>query len=72
MTPGGASVSIANVADLHRGKTRQSAPDVAEHCLGQVVAYSTQYVRSWPLRVQAQMVCSGASVAVFAGVGLQR
>ncbi|MFH1935636.1 MAG: hypothetical protein ABIN18_29215 [Pseudomonadota bacterium] len=30
-----------NVADLHRGKTRQSAPDVAEHSLGQVVAYLT-------------------------------
>ena len=30
-----------NVADLHRGKTRQSAPGVAEHSLGQVVAYLT-------------------------------
>jgi len=30
-----------NVADLHRGKTSQSAPDVAEHSLGQVVAYLT-------------------------------
>ena len=30
-----------NVADLHRGKTRQSAPDVAEHSLGQIVAYLT-------------------------------
>ena len=28
-----------NVADLHRGKTRQSAPDVAAHSLGQVEAY---------------------------------
>jgi len=30
-----------NVADLHRGKTLQSAPYVAEHSLGQVVAYLT-------------------------------
>ena len=29
------------VADLQRGKTRQSAPDVAEHSLGQIVAYLT-------------------------------
>ena len=30
-----------NVADLHRGKTCQSASDVAEQSLGQVVAYLT-------------------------------
>ena len=30
-----------NIADLHRGKTHQSAPDVAEHSLGQIVVYLT-------------------------------
>jgi len=30
-----------NVADLYRGKTRQSASDVAAHSLGQVEAYFT-------------------------------
>jgi len=30
-----------NVADLHRGKTRQSAPDVAARRLGQDEAYLT-------------------------------
>ena len=30
-----------NVADLYRGKTRQSAPDVAAHSLCQVEAYFT-------------------------------
>ncbi len=30
-----------NVADLYRGKTRQSASDVAAHSLGQVEAYLT-------------------------------
>jgi len=30
------------------------------------------YVRSWPRRAQPQMGCYGASLAIFAGVGLQR
>jgi len=28
-----------NIADLDRGKTRQSAPDVPQHSLVQVMAY---------------------------------
>ncbi len=60
------------VADLQRGKTCQSALYVAEHSLGQIVAYLTVCEILAPMRAQAQMVCSGVSVAVFAGVGLQR
>ncbi|MFA9614624.1 MAG: hypothetical protein ACERK9_11830, partial [Deltaproteobacteria bacterium] len=59
-----------NVADLHRGKTRQSAPDVAARRLGQVEAYLT-YVIACPGRAQPQMVCYGASAAILSGVGLQ-
>lgn len=36
-----ASMINPNVADLCRAKTRQSAPDVAAHSLGQVEAYFT-------------------------------
>jgi len=59
-----------NVAYLCRGKTRQGAPDVASHRLGQVEAYLT--VREILLLARAQMACSGASFAVLAGSGLQR
>ena len=60
-----------NVANLHRGKTRQGASDVASRSLGQVEAYLT--VReTWPRRARAQMACAGVSLAVLAGSGMER
>ena len=59
-----------NVADLHRGKTRQSVPDVAARRLGQDEAYLT-YVISCPRRAQPQMVYYGASAAILSGLSLQ-
>ncbi len=53
-----------------RGKTRQGASDVALRRLGEVEAYFT--VREILLLARAQMACSGASLAVLAGSGLQR
>ncbi len=41
MTPCVLLTLYPNVADLYRGKTRQSASDVAAHSLGQVEAYFT-------------------------------
>ena len=61
-----------NVANLLRGKTRQSVPDVAARRLGEDEAYLTPYVISCPKRARSQMACSGASIALLAGGGLQR
>jgi len=33
---------------------------------------TSPYVRSWPRRAQPQMGCYGASLAILAGVGMQR
>ncbi|MDH3557596.1 MAG: hypothetical protein OES18_17280, partial [Deltaproteobacteria bacterium] len=33
---------------------------------------TSPYVRSWPRRARPQMGCYGASLAIFAGGGLQR
>jgi hypothetical protein len=49
---------------------RQGAPDVIARSLGQAEAYLT--VREVLLLARAQMACSGASLAVLAGSGLQR
>jgi len=59
-----------SVAKLRRVKTRKSASDVAARRLGQDEAYLT--VREILLLARAQMACTGASVAVLAGAGLQR
>jgi hypothetical protein len=59
-----------NVAYLCREKTRKRVSDVAAHRLGQVEAYF-EYVKSCPRRAQPQMASYRASVAVFAGVGMQ-
>lgn len=60
-----------NVADLHREKKCQSAPDVAALNLGQVVAYLT--VRE--ILAEASTVADGVlwrGQSGFGGVGLQR
>jgi hypothetical protein len=61
-----------NVANLLRGKTRQSVPDVAARRLGEDEAYLTPYVISCPRRARSQMARYHASAAVLTGVGLQR
>ena len=60
-----------NVANLLRGKTRQSVPDVAARRFGEDEAYFTPYVISCPRRARSQIACYHASAAVFTGVGLQ-
>ena len=60
-----------NVANLLRGKTRQSVPDVAARRLGEDEAYLTPYVISCPRRARSQMALYHASAAVLTGVGLQ-
>jgi hypothetical protein len=60
-----------NVANLLRGKTRQSVPDVAARRLGEDEAYLTPYVISCPRRARSQMARYHASAAVLTGVGLQ-
>ena len=57
-----------NVADLNRGKTCQSASDVAAHRLGQDEAYLT--VRDILFRARSQMTYYGASEAILAGFDL--
>jgi len=63
-----------NVADLHRGKTRQSAPDVAEHSLGQVVAYLTvcEILADASTGEDGGLWRESHLGGIFAGVGLQR
>jgi len=63
-----------NVADLHRGKTRQSAPYVAEHSLGQVVAYLTvcEILADASTGADGVLWCESRLGGIFAGVGLQR
>ena len=59
-----------NVANLHRGKTRQGALDVASRSLGQVEAYLT--VRE--ILAEASKGTDGvpgASLSILAGSGLQ-
>jgi hypothetical protein len=62
-----------NVANLLRGKTRQSVPDVAARRLGEDEAYLTPYVISCPRRARSsrQRRDYHASAAVLTGVGLQ-
>ena len=54
-----------NVADLHGGNTHQSAPDVGEHGVRQVVAYCTVCVILDEKSTATDMACDGTSVAVF-------
>lgn len=58
------------VANLHRGRTRQSASDAASRSLGQVEPLVT--TREILFRARVQMACCGASLAVVAGSSLQR
>jgi hypothetical protein len=58
-----------NVADLLRGKTRQSAPDVAARRFGEDEVYLT--VRDILFRARSQIARHHASAAILTGVGLQ-
>ena len=59
------TVSYPNVANLHRGKTRQGATDVASRSLGQVEAYLT--VRE--ILAEASKGAYGALWPEFSGFG---
>ncbi len=54
-----------NVANLHRGKTRQGTSDVASRSLGQVEAYLT--VRE--ILAEASKGADGVLCSVFSGFG---
>ena len=54
-----------NVANLHRGKTRQGASDVASRSLGQVEAYLT--VRE--ILAEASKGADGVLWCLFSGFG---